>query len=119
MKIEELCEKLKPTYGRKIDQLWYWYLAAKPQEKALLEVRLNQLYQKNFPRDQVLLEPAPRELAAGPYILGEVCYAGRSLYHFGLHEHEWIQHLGIFGRSGSGKTNLVCLILWLWPNAVK
>jgi hypothetical protein len=38
-------------------------------------------------------------------------YAGQDVGVFGLREAEWIQHLAIFGRSGSGKTNLGFVIL--------
>jgi len=33
------------------------------------------------------------------------------LGHLCLDENEWIQHVGVFGRSGSGKTNVGFLIL--------
>jgi len=113
MRVEELCAKLRPIYGSKIERLWYAYLAAKPNEKRLLEVRLNRLHEKRIGIAQdVLLEPPSLQQADGEYVLGKVCYADKELYHFGLREGEWIQHLSIFGRSGSGKTNLVLIILW-------
>jgi len=34
------------------------------------------------------------------------------LYPFGLREDEFIQHIDIFGRSGSGKTNLAYSLLY-------
>jgi len=34
----------------------------------------------------------------------------KCLYDFGLREKEWIQHVGVFGRSGAGKTNAGFLI---------
>ncbi len=52
------------------------------------------------------LLPPPEKNAAGEYSLANVLYGNKDLYEFGLRESEWIQHVGIFGRSGSGKTNL-------------
>src|SRR5690606_2217556 len=43
---------------------------------------------------------------SGGYKLGTVMYGEKPLSTFGLREHEWIQHVGVFGRSGAGKTNL-------------
>ncbi|MBM3300964.1 MAG: DUF87 domain-containing protein, partial [Deltaproteobacteria bacterium] len=45
-------------------------------------------------------------VAAGEYPLGMVYYANREFHPFGLREDELIQHIGIFGRSGCGKTNV-------------
>ncbi|HUW85135.1 MAG TPA: DUF87 domain-containing protein [Phycisphaerae bacterium] len=38
-------------------------------------------------------------------------YGKEGFYRFGLREDEFIQHIGVFGRSGSGKTNLAYLLL--------
>lgn len=38
-------------------------------------------------------------------------YNEQNLYPFGLREHEMIEHVGIFGRSGAGKTNLGFLLV--------
>lgn len=43
--------------------------------------------------------------------MGTIHYGKNSYYEFGLKEDEFIQHIGIFGRSGSGKTNLAYRIL--------
>jgi len=58
-----------------------------------------------------LLKPPPRDLADGEYQVGMVHYGKNRFYAFGLREAEFIQHIGIFGRSGSGKTNLAYLLL--------
>jgi len=57
------------------------------------------------------LIPPSREQAEGSYPIGTVLYNNRRLYPFGLREQEWIQHAGIFGRSGAGKTNVGFLLL--------
>jgi len=38
-------------------------------------------------------------------------FAGKAIGPFGLREREWIQHVGVFGRSGAGKTNAGYLTL--------
>jgi hypothetical protein len=55
--------------------------------------------------------PPPRGTVTGGYPLGQVVVGDLDWDSFGLNEDEWIQHVGIFGRSGSGKTNLGFLIL--------
>ena len=50
-------------------------------------------------------------MAAGDYPAGQVFYANKEHYPFGIREDEFIQHVGIFGRSGSGKTNLAYLLV--------
>ncbi len=57
------------------------------------------------------MKPPPKELAAGKYPSGIVYYGDQGFYPFGLWEDELIQHIGIFGRSGSGKTNLCYMLL--------
>lgn len=39
-------------------------------------------------------------------------YAGQEYSEFGINEHEWIRHCGIFGKTGSGKTTLAMNIIW-------
>ena len=44
-------------------------------------------------------------------LVAVVIVLAKRYYEFGLKEEEFIQHIGIFGLSGSGKTNLAYLIL--------
>ncbi|MCC6681641.1 MAG: ATP-binding protein [Phycisphaeraceae bacterium] len=60
--------------------------------------------------DSGLIPPSGGE-AAGEYELGTVSYAGRTFGPFGLREAEWPSHVGIFGRSGAGKTNIGFLVV--------
>jgi hypothetical protein len=66
---------------------------------------------ETFESEQVLLKPPPQDMAAGQYPVGMIHYGKDGFYPFGLREDEFIQHIGIFGRSGSGKTNLAYLLL--------
>ena len=109
--VKELCKKLKPVYGKKIDTLWHSYLIEDADGKREVETILNILAVKglneSYDSSQILLSPPTREAAAGEYPIGTVFYNGRGLFPFGLREDEWIQHLALFGRSGAGKTNVV------------
>lgn len=115
MKIEDVFYKLRPISGKRLDLLWQEYLVAEPPLKKTIEkvlrVQLARQLGETYESEQVLLKPPPEQLAAGEYPVGVVHYGNNSYYKFGLKEDEFIQHIGIFGRSGSGKTNLAYLIL--------
>ena len=59
---------------------------------------------------KVLLPPPPRAKALGPLPLGNVVYEGLE-YPFGLSAAELLQGLGLYGRSGAGKTTAVFALL--------
>jgi hypothetical protein len=113
--VRELCRKLKPLLGPKVEQLYQAYLAEDQAGKEQIEAYLELLAAKHLPstvdKEQPALVPPPRELASGDYPVGQILYAGKPLYPFSLREDEWIQHVGIFGRSGAGKTHLGFLLL--------
>lgn len=115
MKIEDVFYKLRPIRGRQLDLLWQEYLVADPPLRKTIEkvlrVQLAQQLGETYESEQVLLKPPPRELAVGEYAIGTIHYGKNTCYEFGLREDEFIQHIGVFGRSGSGKTNLAYLIL--------
>ncbi|HUU16303.1 MAG TPA: DUF87 domain-containing protein [Sedimentisphaerales bacterium] len=115
MKIEDVFYKLRPICGKQLDLLWQEYLVADPPLRKVIEktlrVQLARKLGETFESENVLLKLPPQELVAGEYPMGTICYGTKSYYEFGLKEEEFIQHIGIFGRSGSGKTNLAYLIL--------
>jgi hypothetical protein len=113
--VRQLCLRLRPILGVRMDQVYEAYLAEDADGREQIEHYLELLAAKHIPQslgqDETELIPPSKEQAEGEYPLGEVCYSGKSLYPFGLRENEWIQHVAILGRSGGGKTNLGFQIL--------
>ena len=59
-------------------------------------------------RKSILLEPPSKEeCMAGDLHLGNVLYGKRNLYPFMYDRKHLLTHMGVFGSSGYGKTNLV------------
>jgi hypothetical protein len=111
MQIDEILAKLKPLLGKdEVDKLWRTYVALSAKNRAMFErvllLRLANSLGTTFEQEMILLEPPSRETAVDEYALGSVCYGAEPLHAFGLRESELIQHTAIFGRSGSGKTNV-------------
>jgi hypothetical protein len=113
--IEEICVKLRPVYGKKIDDLYLQYaMADSREEKEEMGQVLNALYHKNLSQlldRNVLLEPPKEEFVRGEYPLGAVSYASKKLYDFALREHDFPRHVCVSGMSGSGKTTFAFQIL--------
>jgi hypothetical protein len=115
MKIDEVFRKLRPVMGTQLDTLWQEYLVSDTSTRQTIErtlrVTLARRLAETFESEQVLLKPPPEVLANGEYPVGMIHYGEDRFYPFGLREDEFIQHIGVFGRSGSGKTNLAYLLL--------
>lgn len=113
--IRQLCLRLRPILGARMDQIYAAYLAEDPDGREQIEHYLELLAAKHIPQslgqDEAELIPPSEEQAQGEYPIGQVLYSGKHLYSFGLRESEWIQHMAILGRSGSGKTNIGFSIL--------
>jgi len=113
--VRQLCLKLKPMLGSKMDKVYAAYMAEDEAGQEQIENYLQQLIAKYLPiklsESSFSLLPPSTEQAAGEYFLGNVQYAGKDLCDFGLREDEWIQHMAILGRSGAGKTNIGFLVL--------
>jgi len=106
--IEEICNKLRPIFGKKIDELYFQYTIADGREEREEFVHiLNSLYQKHLNQlldKGVLLEPPRKEQIDGTYNLATVSYANKKLFPFTLREQDWPRHICVTGMSGSGKT---------------
>ncbi len=77
----------------------------------MLEILSLQSLNQSVDIEKILLSPPPKEVCSGEYPIVTVCYNEKEFYPLGIRETEWIQHLAIFGRSGAGKTNTVCVII--------
>jgi len=111
---EELFRKAEPLLGeRKARQLW---LAARTDPEfardieAYLAVLVSEKLGSNYRERELLLPPPPGELAAGEYMLGNIVYGGQELHPFALRTAEIARHVGIYGSSGSGKSNALMLL---------
>ncbi len=111
-----MCRKLRPIFGKKIDDLYLKYsLVDDIRTKQEIEQAISALYQKYVSKslltDNILLEPPEEETIKGEYPLGKVIYAEKELHTFGLREKDWMRHCCITGMSGSGKTTFAFQIL--------
>ena len=108
-KVREICKRLKPVLGGRIDKLWQMYCFSDDRQRKDLETYIEMLNAKTIKedlvKDNIVLVPPSQEDASGGYYIGDIEYNSKLLYPFGLREHEWNQHAAILGRSGSGKTN--------------
>jgi hypothetical protein len=115
-RVPELCRKLKPVLGRKIDGLWLAYLAdGDPAGRSDIEQTLELLAAKHlgqdYQPDRAPFPPPPRTFAtAGDIPVGQIAYGFRALYPFALPSARLKEHVVIAGRSGSGKTNLTFVL---------
>src|SRR4030067_490774 len=107
--VEQLCNRLKPILGKRIDDIYLKYaMAESNEEREEIGHILNALYHKNLGElldNKVLLEP-PKLKLDGDYFLGKISYAGQKISDFNLREQDWPRHVCISGMSGSGKTTL-------------
>lgn len=116
-RVAELCRKLKPVLGRRIDGLWAVYLAeSDPAGQADIEQTLELLAAKHlgqdYQPDRAPFPPPPRAFAtAGDIPVGQVAYGPGALYPFALPSTRLKEHVVIAGRSGSGKTNLTFVLV--------
>lgn len=113
--VEEICNKLRPIFGKKIDEIYFQYTVAPTKdEREEIAHLLNALYQKNLSKlldKGVLLEPPEEEFIDGTYDIATVSYAGKKLFPFKLRDKDWPRHVCITGMSGSGKTTLAFSII--------
>jgi hypothetical protein len=115
MELEDKISKLKPILGdRKTKSLWTEY-SIYPEHRREIEGIINALYEKHIQgkvqAGEVFLLPPREDQVKGEYCLGMVQYGDKPFFPFCLREEDWIQHVGIFGRTGSGKTNVGFLII--------
>lgn len=116
-RVQELCRKLKPILGKKVDGLWAAYLAENdPGGKAEIEQILELLSGKHlgtdYNFDRSPFPPPEKNFSeSGNLHLGTVTYAGKAMFPFRLKSNRLKEHLLIAGRSGSGKTNMTFILM--------
>jgi hypothetical protein len=113
--MREVIERLRPSLGQDSDRIWALYLASEKEEQRELETTLRLL---DLSRNRTApgtgppsLPPPEPGVLDGWLRLGDVRYPSIEPAPFGLDRSELIQHVGIFGRSGAGKTNTVMVLL--------
>lgn len=113
---DALFQQIHPLNPKYASALWRAWLAATPTERVWVEMAaktyLSKALGEDYRHEPILLPPPPASVATGEYPLGTVTYAGKdTAVTFGLREEDWIQHVAIYGRTGSGKTNLGAVII--------
>jgi len=114
--IEEKLKLLKPVL---LERQWRYLkmsylLENDPRKRREIENMMDILISKHVPglkTDQILLPPPDTGILPGDYPIGQVIYPDKPCGYFGIREHEWIRHCGIFGKTGSGKTTLSMRII--------
>lgn len=115
--IRELCKKLAPAIGKeKADRLYKLYLVEdqKGRQDMALEIELiaeRYLRRNGSLKEPILLEPPSIEDSAGLFLLGDVVYNDEKLHKLYLSPEDLRRHCMITGQTGTGKSNLVSLLL--------
>lgn len=114
--IEEKLRLLKPILPTKQwEYLRLSYAMEKDFKKRFqIENLMDMLIAQKVPglqMDQILLPPPDMNILSGEYSIGNISYPGNQESVFGVREKEWIKHVGIFGKTGSGKTTLMVRII--------
>ncbi|HBG60705.1 MAG: hypothetical protein A2Y10_13105 [Planctomycetes bacterium GWF2_41_51] len=112
MNIEKIAAKLKTLIP---DRIPYWLKTrelADPELKSLIEKQIISTAYKTFGdfHDKILLSLPPENKSNGSLNFGTILY-DKEKHPFGISNTELLQNMGIFGRSGSGKTNFAFHII--------
>jgi len=117
IQVQELCRKLKPILGKKVDRLWAAYISeSELGGRADIEQTLQLLAAKHLNTDYNIdrspYPPPSQQFAiSGDINLGNVSYGDREMYPFLLKSPRLKEHILVAGRSGSGKTNLTFILM--------
>ena len=112
--LNTLLAKLRRVVGEMADALWLTSLLDPSQQKnahSVAQALAAELLGEGYISEHILLQPPPRDKAAGGYKLGQVVYAGKPVCSFGHREQHLSQHVPILGRCGAKKANVACLLI--------
>lgn len=112
MDILKLARKLEPLMPNEVNHWLNSYELVDTHVKDLIEKEIIYNAQKHLGnyRDKLLLSLPPKRKARGLFKLGTIVYE-QDKWPFGISKQELLQNLAIFGRSGSGKTNVAFHLL--------
>ncbi len=104
--------KLSPIIGKKkAYRLLSLYLAGDEKARKRIQELIDAIKAAFLSRsenpDMIVFEPPPKEDVEGDIYLGDVIYAGVKMYPLKLTRRHLLSHVGIFGSTGYGKTNVV------------
>ena len=112
MNLQKIAAKLKPLNPEKVSHWLKSHALADPDLKALIEKQIISTAYRTLGdfHNKILLSLPPENKAKGSINLGIILY-DKEKHPFGISNTELLQNMGIFGRSGSGKTNLAFHII--------
>jgi hypothetical protein len=108
---EEIVNKLKPIMGDTAHELWDLYTASDEEGRKIITYTLENLYLDCIgdPIQPEIVLPPPTNFKElyGEFPIGLIYYADKPMYPFGLSGTDLTQHIGVFGRTGAGKSYFV------------
>ncbi len=116
-RVKDLCRRLQPILGKKIDRLWQVYMiedsaAAKAEIEQMLELMAARHLGSGFAPDHACFVPPNSSTAGiGDIALGTVTNGSTDLYPLSIPTGRLREHILVAGRSGSGKTNSLFILL--------
>ncbi len=101
---------------RRARALWLAYtsetdLAKRREIEGFLHGLLAKKLEESFQKGKILLDPPPLSNTQDGYPLGTVLFGDSAVGGFSVTDKQLNQHVGIWGMTGSGKTNIVHLFL--------
>lgn len=106
MDIERIAEKLRPLIPAKVDSWMRARQMAEPELKSLIEKQIISTAYKMLGdfNTKILLSLPPENKCKGSIHLGTVIY-DKAQWPAGISKTELLQNMGVYGRSGAGKSN--------------
>ena len=114
--LPDVFKRLKPLYGKRIDDLWIAYQLGTPEDKLAIDEVLTILAVKRLGiavgDEKIILEPPPASvITTGEYTIGTISYPGLAPYPFTVHRNDLLRHVFLLGPSGTGKSTLIIGLL--------